>query len=709
MANSLRFRGGYRLNKAASILFTLITAFLLVACNNSHYENEPLEEGNIGYDVSSKKWIGTGGCFAFKLKEDSGCVVSTTEFDGNVYYLKSFPQKESVIELNGKKVYSSENFVSAICASQDGVWIAESSFSNQTIKNQIKCVSISGQVLETINTESIGLDNTYIRLLRYLDEKLYAIYDNNLLVLDEKGEILFLKKTNLKAPYLVKGGDENIYIVETTAKNKIFRIDAQAKDLIHEYTCIGEPLHDGDSKYFLLLTTEKGLYGIGYNGDIEPIMLCKECNISFSGLTQIKPNGKGNYICCISGNIFDLIQVLPEEVKQKELLTIATIGNLSTLTNVITSYNYNSNSYYIDVVDYSSAGMLSRKDALAKLNTEIISGKSPDMICFSNISPFHFIRNGLLTDIKSFITQDDSIDINSIAIINALENDGKIYLIDNKFCIETLIGKNAIFGDTDGWTFSDYLKLEKGLPPEAQMIYNMTKETFLFYASSRYLRYAINWETGECKFNNNEFVALLEASDRILETPENITDRHFFEAPVEIANGRMIAASVFLTNVWKLAEIEEKAGCPLSYIGWPSVDGNNGSDIWLLEPLGIMSTSTRKAGCWDFIKYMLQYSNSTGYDGVLSEYGLPVYLPVLASRIIANQKSKECPVEITDDYIERLMHLIYGIENIAMYEQTVLDIIQKESEKYFAGITTAKKTAEIIESKINIFLAEQYG
>lgn len=55
------------------------------------------------------------------------------------------------------------------------------------------------------------------------------------------------------------------------------------------------------------------------------------------------------------------------------------------------------------------------------------------------------------------------------------------------------------------------------------------------------------------------------------------------------------------------------------------------------------------------------------------------------------------------------MHLIYGIENIAMYEQTVLDIIQKESEKYFAGITTAKKTAEIIESKINIFLAEQYG
>ena len=121
MANSLRFRGGYRLNKAASILFTLITAFLLVACNNSHYENEPLEEGNIGYDVSSKKWIGTGGCFAFKLKEDSGCVVSTTEFDGNVYYLKSFPQKESVIELNGKKVYSSENFVSAICASQDQV------------------------------------------------------------------------------------------------------------------------------------------------------------------------------------------------------------------------------------------------------------------------------------------------------------------------------------------------------------------------------------------------------------------------------------------------------------------------------------------------------------------------------------------------------------------------------------------------------------
>lgn len=694
----------------ASVVCSMICIFLLFLCKNSNFKFEKIETGDIGYNSTTKEWEGKGESYILKPVNNSGYSLSVGIYGDDIYYLEIQEQGKYCVVKNGKAIYLTNNCITAICASEENIWIAESAIDGQKIQNSIKALSDSGNVIKIVEIDNARVKSTCISSLFYLYGQVYAIFDNQLLVLDEGGKLLYFNEMPLDEPYLVLGGDEKMYVVESSSKhNRIFCIDVEAQKVAPVLSCARGAIHSGENTNFLLLTTNDGLYRINCDGSVEPIMLCRECNISFTGLTKIYSTGNRNYICCISGKILNLTQVLPEKVVQKEKLTIAAIGSPYTLTHIVSNFNIKNDKYYADIIDYSNSGFLSFDKALSKLNAEIKSGNCPDMICFSSISPFLFIKNGLLIDLKGFFDHDNSISLNSVVIRKALESNDQIFFLDNSFCIETVIGKKSIFGNTDGWTLSQYLNIEKNIPPDTQMIYNMTRETFLFYASSRYVQQAINWQTGTCELNTIEFANLLKVCNQIKETPDDLNNPQYFDAATEVANGRMIAASVFLTNICELAQREDVAGCQLSYIGWPSIDGSNGSDIWMFEPVGIMAASSNKSGCWEFIKYMLQFSSYDNYGSDIMEYGLPVFLPRLEERITAIQYSKECQVEISEDYINRLMNLIYEIDTLALYDQSVLKIIQKESDKYFNGRNTPEKAAEIIESKINTYLSKQYG
>lgn len=700
--------------KKLGLLVTALICFLVVfSCKSMSFETEPeeLKKGNIGYDEATKQWLGNGKSFVLNYEENLENTVSSVINKNGIFSLKIESPDECCLMLDGQTIFSSANQITDIFALENDVLVVETYSSANESGSIIKLISPSGDVIKSMNLEPPSNCSPYIRSLGCSNENMFIMFDNHLLVLDKSGVTVLSESLDLENPYLVQGGDDKIYIVERLYNNRVYSIDLEAKKIKFIFSCADGRIHSGDNIDFLLLTNSNGLYGLNNDGTANAIMLCNECNISFTGLTKVVPVGDGDYICCIADKTFRLKQVAPKEVRQKTRLTLATIGNLTVLTHSIAAFNQSNSDYYIETVDYSDGGILPYDNAIARLNTEIISGKLPDMVCFSNISPYSFIRNGLLLDLETQFKQDPSISLDDIVIRKSLEKNGGIYFIDNKFCVETLIGKKTVFGDSDGWTFNQYLNLEKTMPLESQMIYNMTKDTFLFYASSRYLRHAIDWQTGEANFDIEEFSKILEACNQIKETPENPKDLQYFDAPIEVSNDRMIAASVFVTDVWELAYIEEKAGCPLSYIGWPSFDGSNGSDVWLMEPVGILSGSNNICGCWEYIKFMLKYPDLNGSisSGEMGNYGLPVFLPLLQKRIEVVQQSEKYPVRLTDYYSDRLMSLIEEIDNVAIYDEKVMELIQAESQKYFQGRVTSEKAAETIHSKINIYLAEQYG
>ena len=81
-------------------------------------------------------------------------------------------------------------------------------------------------------------------------------------------------------------------------------------------------------------------------------------------------------------------------------------------------------------------------------------------------------------------------------------------------------------------------------------------------------------------------------------------------------------------------------------------------------------------------------------------------MPRLKELMKEAESSDEKYTQMTNEQAERFLDLLDHIENVAIYDETVMDIIMSESEDFFAGHRTAEETADIIQSKVRLYLAE---
>lgn len=385
-------------------------------------------------------------------------------------------------------------------------------------------------------------------------------------------------------------------------------------------------------------------------------------------------------------------------------LTIAIVSDpasrtlgFDSISQAVSSFNHNSQQYHVSISYYPKDG--SDKEAgLRQLNTEIISGKYPDMICFSQISPGPFISKGILLDMDGILSNDPFLSSDDISVMPALKSLGGLYLLSNSITVNTLIAQYSRFGDRVGWTLEEYLDIESSVDSDAWVIYNITPEQFLKRVAQHYIEKAIDWENNKCCFDCEEFYSILEASKRIQNKPETAENMLIGFGGTLVAEGKLVSAVSMTDRVYAFAQNELDAGSKLSYIGWPTVDGRCGTDIALQQPVGIVSNSNHIDGCWEFIRSMI--------TGIESNYGIPIYRPLLEAQVQDAISNADSPVHMSEEQAERLYELLSLVDGLAFYDESVMSIIMKESEEYFANHRTAEETARIIQSKVSIYLSE---
>ena len=430
-----------------------------------------------------------------------------------------------------------------------------------------------------------------------------------------------------------------------------------------------------------------------------------ESNSPESPPDSAAPNSSESGISPVAPDIVQQNEHAPSDSGGKTELILATISDpfFMGLSTIVSEFNDESDEYTLVFKDYSEGGQYDAEQAKMRLNVDMGSGKYPDLIYFSTgLSPYPFISHGYLSDISEFF--DSEIGPGDIAIAKALDINGGIYFISSRFYIETHIASYDRFGDRYYWTLDEYLEIEKNMPPGEDTMYNTTKEYFLRKLSSRYLSLAIDWQAGTCDFNNPDFIEILKASTRINENLEDIENMNYAPGAVRVAEGSIVAISTWINRVWMLAYNEALAGEQLSLIGCPTVDGSCGSDVFIDNPFGIVSQSGNEEGCWEFIKYILE-------NAPTSDNGLSVYLPDLMAEF-NRAKSEENGVlgvylTLTDTDIERFFNLLNEIDTVAVYDEKVLEIIEDESSALFNGERTAEETAELIQSRVSLYVSEQ--
>ena len=392
---------------------------------------------------------------------------------------------------------------------------------------------------------------------------------------------------------------------------------------------------------------------------------------------------------------------LPQaEQREKIELIIGGIDlNERSIVGIINSFNEENTKYQIVIEDYSD-GAASLNQARTVMQTKAMAGDGPDIISFEGISPLKWIGAEMLYDMDGLVAEDPDIDENDILIWNALHEYNGLFLMSPTFWTETLACSSETMQMHEGWTIDDYLEIEKNLDSNQNMIYYMNPENFLVSIGGRYLQKALDFVNASCDFDNEEFISILESAVQAVCYEATYDPNETGQQ--KVIRGKLICFFSGLMTGQDVAFDREECGQTLSYIGWPTVDGSNGTDIRLTQAVGINKATKNIEGCWDFIKYLLKNPilvNNTS--------GMPTYAP-LVKEDLEMLNSGEPKFKTTEEDMEIVINLARESKRLTYYDEEVMNIILDESSAFIQGDVSARETAQHIQSRVSLYMKEQY-
>ncbi len=416
------------------------------------------------------------------------------------------------------------------------------------------------------------------------------------------------------------------------------------------------------------------------------------------------------------------------EVPEKTVLTYGTVFLAYYANRDIVAFNKQSDKYRIEIKQYGDddTDYATKRDLFV---ADISSGKGPDIIetVFTPLNLEEMDKLGLLEDLNPYLDKDEELKREDL-VENALGSyalNGKLYSIMPNFGITTLIGKVSDVGDDSTWTLDELIELVESQPEGMEIIAYSTKSSILRRICSVNEDKFINPETGECNFVNEEFFKALEFSNRYPASREyDPNEPSEFE---KIKNGDLLLAQTLFTSVQQYQMYETVYGEEVNPIGYPTI-GDSGCFIMANgTTVGINVNSKNKDGVWEFIRFNLTPERQENIQS--ANGGFPMLKSALEKKLdddmkaeyyedvdgTQKEKSKstwstgEFLLDVyaaTQEQVDAVKNMIDTAGYERLYDSEVFGIIEEEAVAYFEGQKTAQEVAEIIQSRVQIFVNE---
>ena len=488
--------------------------------------------------------------------------------------------------------------------------------------------------------------------------------------------------------------------------------------------------------YDLYVTDNYGMYGYNIGDEaLTPLLNFVDSDFAFWGISNVLAiNEKefyGYYDSIMDGgsNLAKFIKVDPSEVKEKTILTLAMAYTDWAVRSEVIQFNKTNEEYRISIQDYASmyATEEDYNAGVTRLNTDIVSGKIPDMLLLDSSMPVDsYINKGLFEDLKPYIEKDSELDMDNFMpnIIEMCSKDGKMYILMPSFSIQTLVAKTSEVGAERGWTVQEAMDLWDSKPEGTEFLNGMTKENMLReslnYASSQF----IDWESGKCNFNSEDFVKMLEFSNRF---PEEIdddyyTDDYWENYDSQWRTGKVIASQSYIGDFRNYNNVKKSLfGEEVTMIGFPSSDGD-GSVVMPGLQLTMSSKSANKDGVWEFLRtFLTDEYQSDIYGFKISIKHMekmaqeatkkPYYEDENGNKVEYDDTTYIDGVEIvidpmTQQEADEFLEQIYTFRQMYRFDEALNEIIEEEAAAYFSGQKSAKDVAGVIQSRVQIYVNE---
>ncbi len=412
----------------------------------------------------------------------------------------------------------------------------------------------------------------------------------------------------------------------------------------------------------------------------------------------------------------------------------------------IIEFNKSQSDYRIVIRDYSEFNTADDYNAgLTKLNTEIIAGQVPDILDASGLPINRYGANGLLEDLWPFIENDEEIGGREGVmeeVFEAAQQEGKLYQVFNGFTIRTAAGAAKVVGEGMSWTLDDLMAALEAMPEGCSVFSEGdTKESMLNNVMAMQMDNFVDWSTGECWFDSEGFVSLLEFCNTFpLKYDWSQVDYDFYEDEnTRLVNGRQLLSVEYLYDFQALQIKKAMFGGDVSYIGYPREDGGVGSSFAFESGVAMATTCKDKEGAWAFIRQTLlpqsgeeeEYFyfrgwgfpvNRHDFERMAEQYMTPQYIldengePVLDENGEPIEQSQGGigwgngeMVELyatTQEEYDQIMALYHAIDTVYNYDESIYSIVLEVAQRYFNEDISAQAAADQIQSRVKIYVNE---
>lgn len=538
----------------------------------------------------------------------------------------------------------------------------------------------------------------------------------------------------------------------------------------------------GDDVYDIYYDYNGNIYGYKFDTDTkDKVIDWIECDINSNNINSysILPDGRviafeSSYDDQAQKNNMQLIvmtRVDAASVVNKTVLTFACMYLDWNMRDAIVKFNRASNTHRIVVRDYSEYNTDDDYNAgIQKLNTEMLSGKLPDMIDINtyNMPVEQYAAKGFLTDLYELIDADADLSREDFVqpVLKALESaDGKLYQLPRTFAVSTAIALDKVAGDYDTWNLASVKDAMTKLQDGASVfdVYR-TKTDILQTCISRNIDAFVDWENGSAHFDSDEFKALLEFANQFPETYdwENATDEENDSAQNRMNSGKQLMTDMYVSSFEDMLYQLTGYNGGVKFVGYPSEDGTSNHTFQIDGSIAISSTCADKTAAWNFMKQFLtedyqsgsnvwnfpinqkafdqkmkdamteEYQTDENGNVVKDENGNPIRIPKMtyyttdagggvafaattetaASTVViggsgVNEDGSISIYAMTQEQADQILDLINATTAVYGYDESILNIISDEAAAYFAGEKSLDDTANMIQSRVNLYVAEQ--
>lgn len=419
-----------------------------------------------------------------------------------------------------------------------------------------------------------------------------------------------------------------------------------------------------------------------------------------------------------------LTKTKASEVVQKTELVYGTLWMDQDVRKNIINFNKTNDTYRITVKEYNTDDYTT---GLTNFNTDLTSGSGPDLINIAYIDFGQYAAKGVFEDLYPYMEKDGIQRENYLEnVFKAYEEDGKLYGILPQFYVTSTLAKaSKVSGN--GWTLSEMLDFVEKNNPENIFQYG-SRYSIFYYCIYNTIDEFINWETGECFFNGDDFIRVLEFANQFPEEADYSQQEEGTSSMIR--SDKILLMQTSISSVQEYQMMNGLFGEEVNYVGYPNSERKGN----MIQPTGgsmaINAKSENKDGAWEFIKSFLseEYQNSLVREN--NSWGFPVSKAALEKQFkqdmtpeyyedengnkIEQTKTTwgydDFEIEIyaaTQEEIDAVREIITSAERIAgSTNEELINIITEETAPFFKGQKTAKETADIIQNRIQIYVSE---